>query len=67
MLNKIKTLFITLALTFSAALTAAPATSTLEEGKQYQVIQPSVLVNEEKGKVLVIEFFSYGCPHCASL
>jgi len=65
MLNNIKTLFISVALIFSTALMAVPA--TLEEGKQYQVIQPSVLVNEEKGKVLVIEFFSYGCPHCASL
>ena len=33
-------------------------------GKDYEVIKSNQTVNEVKGKVLVAEFFSFGCPWC---
>ena len=60
---------------FAAALVVALAASAaaggagaqaLEEGKQYVKLrnpQPT----ESGNKIEVIEFFSYGCPHCAHL
>ena len=35
----------------------------LQEGKQYQVLNPAQPL-ETKGKIEVVEFFWYGCPHC---
>ena len=52
-----------LLLCFIGILNAA----TLEPGKQYTLIEPPILVNTTDNQVEVIEFFSYGCPHCASL
>lgn len=43
---------------FPAAAADAPVA-----GKDYTVVNPAQLT-EAKGKVEVIEFFSYGCPHC---
>ncbi|MDR0588462.1 MAG: thiol:disulfide interchange protein DsbA/DsbL [Burkholderiales bacterium] len=42
------------------------ANAALEEGNQYRVIPQKAAVNTE-GKIEVLEFFSYGCPHCATL
>ncbi|HEY1326031.1 MAG TPA: thiol:disulfide interchange protein DsbA/DsbL [Casimicrobiaceae bacterium] len=51
----------------SAALLAAPAAwAELVEGRNYDRLknpQPTEMGN----KIEVIEFFSYGCPHCAEL
>ena len=35
----------------------------IEEGFEYRVL-PTAQPVETKGKVEVIEFFWYGCPHC---
>jgi thiol:disulfide interchange protein DsbA len=45
----------------SAALPAASA--SLELGRDYDLIEPSQ-PSESPGKIEVLEFFSYGCPHC---
>jgi thiol:disulfide interchange protein DsbA len=34
----------------------------LQEGRDYKLISPPL--DTIKGKIEVIEFFSYGCPHC---
>jgi protein dithiol oxidoreductase (disulfide-forming) len=41
--------------------------AAVEEGKQYKLIEPAVIVHTPNNEVEVIEFFSYGCPHCATL
>ncbi len=53
----------TLLLTFSVTASAQRA---LVEGKDYRTVKPVQIV-ETAGKVEVIEFFWYGCPHCNSL
>jgi thiol:disulfide interchange protein DsbA len=57
-----------LAVTLLAALSlAAPASAQqLQEGKQFVRLKNPVPV-ETGNKIEVIEFFSYGCPHCADL
>ena len=50
------------ALTFAGGSVAAP----LVEGKNYRRLANPQPVETGK-KIEVIEFFSYGCPHCASL
>ena len=47
------------------AVSAAHAQG-LQEGKQYQRLAKPVPVETGK-KIEVIEFFSYGCPHCSDL
>jgi protein dithiol oxidoreductase (disulfide-forming) len=44
---------------------AAPAYAQVQ-GQDYQLLTPS-LPPASPGKVEVIEFFSYGCPHCYAL
>jgi thiol:disulfide interchange protein DsbA len=46
-----------------AALSTAPAFAQTA-GKDYTAIVPPQ-PSEEAGKIEVLEFFSYGCPHCA--
>jgi protein dithiol oxidoreductase (disulfide-forming) len=48
------------------ALLAYPAVATLKAGVDYQVLEHAQPV-EEKGKIEIIEFFWYGCPHCYKL
>lgn len=49
------------------AATLAPAGALAQvAGKDYQVLNPAQ-PTESGGKVEVIEFFSYACPHCNSL
>ena len=43
-------------------LSAAAAESKFQEGKDYVRYSPPVPVST--GKIEVLEFFSYGCPHC---
>jgi protein dithiol oxidoreductase (disulfide-forming) len=47
----------------AAAATGASAQG-LVEGRQYARMNPGLAVETGK-KIEVIEFFSYGCPHCA--
>jgi len=47
------------------ALTA-PALAQLTPGKDYRVLDPAQPVDNPK-RIEVIEFFWYGCPHCADL
>jgi thiol:disulfide interchange protein DsbA len=49
------------------ALLAAPLTQaaqTWTEGRDFEVISPSQQTHVAKGKVEVMEVFSYGCPGC---
>ena len=48
------------------AFTAAPALAQLVEGTNYTRLATPVPVETGK-KIEVIEFFSFGCPHCADL
>ncbi len=36
------------------------------EGTQYTRVKPAVAMQTGPGKIEVIEFFSYACPHCAA-
>jgi len=36
------------------------------EGKDYRLVKPAQAVETPAGKIEVIEFFWYGCPHCYS-
>lgn len=45
---------------------AAPAQTQLSLGRDYTVIDPPV-TTDNTGKIEVIEFFSYACPHCNDL
>lgn len=47
-----------------AALTVASPSFAQTAGKDYTLISPAQ-PSEEPGKIEVLEFFSYGCPHCA--
>lgn len=38
----------------------------LATGRDYNVIEPA-MVTDEPAKIEVLEFFSYGCPHCNDL
>jgi thiol:disulfide interchange protein DsbA len=56
--------FLAAALVWSLSLSAAHAA---EWGKDYVEITPAQAVEAPRGKVEVIEFFWYRCPHCAEL
>jgi protein dithiol oxidoreductase (disulfide-forming) len=50
-----------------AACATAPAWSAPEafkEGKDYLALKQRAPVESDKGKVEVVEFFWYSCPHC---
>ncbi len=51
---------------FLCAFAALPAAAQMVEGKNYQRLPTPVPV-ETGNKIEVIEFFSFGCPHCADL
>jgi len=50
----------------SLPLAAAAQSAALEEGSQYVRLKSPQPVESGK-KIEVIEFFSYGCPHCGDL
>jgi protein dithiol oxidoreductase (disulfide-forming) len=54
-----------LALTLPLIFIAQPA-AALEAGKDYLAISPAQ-PTDSKGKVEVLEFFAYTCPHCFDL
>ncbi|MBS0321374.1 MAG: thiol:disulfide interchange protein DsbA/DsbL [Proteobacteria bacterium] len=51
---------------FVSAMLARPATAQLVEGTNYTKLRQPIPVETGK-KIEVIEFFSFGCPHCAHL
>lgn len=53
-----------LALAFAAGAVAAHA--EVKEGRDYRLISPAQPV-ETAGKIEVLEFFGYPCPHCYAL
>lgn len=56
-----------LTLLTTLALVLMPAAQAAEWGKDYVEISPAQPVEVPRGKVEVIEFFWYRCPHCADL
>ena len=58
--------FLAAALGLASAAFGAPAVAQMVEGKNYLRLKAPVPVETGK-KIEVIEFFSYGCPHCAEL
>jgi thiol:disulfide interchange protein DsbA len=42
---------------------AAPAAAEPQEGRDYELVVPA-LARPDESKVVVMEFFSYACPHC---
>lgn len=46
--------------------TAAHAQGAFQEGKHYVRLPQPVPVSAPTGKIEVLEFFSYGCPHCSA-
>jgi protein dithiol oxidoreductase (disulfide-forming) len=62
-----RTAFLSLAvlcLAAAGALAVAPARAQLVEGQDYRVLTPP-RPTSSPGKIEVLEFFSYACPHCA--
>ena len=55
-----------LAVLFAATLIGGASAQELMEGRQYARIKNPLPV-QAGSKIEVIEFFSYGCPHCADL
>jgi thiol:disulfide interchange protein DsbA len=51
---------------FAALFLAYPAAADMSEGKEYTRLKIPQPVETGK-KIEVIEFFSYGCPHCSDL
>ncbi|HSD37035.1 MAG TPA: thiol:disulfide interchange protein DsbA/DsbL [Rhodocyclaceae bacterium] len=49
----------------SACIAAAPLSFALDAGKDYTLLQPAQ-PGGANGQIEVIEFFSYGCPHCSA-
>ncbi|HXY97661.1 MAG TPA: thiol:disulfide interchange protein DsbA/DsbL [Steroidobacteraceae bacterium] len=63
--TRIRFLTVTMLCLAAAALTlSAPARAQLVEGKDYRPLTPP-RPTSSPGKVEVVEFFSYACPHCA--
>jgi protein dithiol oxidoreductase (disulfide-forming) len=63
-----KKLFSALALSFGIAAASMSVASAVQaaptQGKDYTVMQSPQPVGAPAGKVEVLEFFWYGCPHC---
>ncbi|MBW7926065.1 MAG: thiol:disulfide interchange protein DsbA/DsbL, partial [Burkholderiaceae bacterium] len=55
------------ALAGAAALPAAHAQNAPVEGRDYRLVSPPQPTEAPAGKIEVIEFFWYGCPHCNAL
>ncbi|HEY2816433.1 MAG TPA: thiol:disulfide interchange protein DsbA/DsbL [Casimicrobiaceae bacterium] len=58
--------FLAATLGFAAAAFGCSVSAQMVEGKNYLRLKAPVPVETGK-KIEVIEFFSYGCPHCAEL
>lgn len=63
--SRIRSLTLTVLCLAAAALCAAtPAWAQLVEGHDYRLLTPP-RPTSSPGKIEVVEFFSYACPHCA--
>jgi thiol:disulfide interchange protein DsbA len=51
---------------FSGLMGGSPARAAATEGREYQLVRPPQPV-AASGKIEVIEFFGYWCPHCNEL
>ena len=58
------TLVLSCLIAAAAVCVCAPARAQLVEGQDYRVLTPPK-PTASLGKIEVLEFFSYGCPHCA--
>ena len=47
--------------------TVSPARAQALEGRDYRTVSPAAPTDAPPGKIEVVEFFWYGCPHCHSL
>jgi len=56
--------FVVSALAACATAPAWSAPEALKEGKDYLALKQRAPVESDKGKVEVVEFFWYSCPHC---
>jgi protein dithiol oxidoreductase (disulfide-forming) len=63
--NRIKLLFIVAALAMSATLAMSTHAQPAGNRDVVKLNQPQPVEND--GKIEVLEFFAYGCPHCAAL
>jgi thiol:disulfide interchange protein DsbA len=52
---------------FLAALVALPLLAAAQQAVQYAEISPPQPIEAKAGKIEVVEFFWYGCPHCYNL
>ena len=43
---------------------SAPVAAQAVEGRDYRALKPPQPTSSPPGKIEVVEFFSYGCPHC---
>lgn len=50
-----------------AAFAQAGGVAGLTEGKEYRLVKPAQQTDAGPGKIEVLEFFWYGCPHCNTL
>jgi protein dithiol oxidoreductase (disulfide-forming) len=65
-----RSLLITGGLLVGAASLVRPARAQSAEpveGKEYRLVRPAQPTDVPAGKLEVIEFFMYGCPHCNTL
>jgi thiol:disulfide interchange protein DsbA len=60
------TQFIAALVLIQPMLWSTPAVAAAEAGKDYALVSPAQPV-ENRGKIEVIEFFAYTCPHCFEL
>ena len=56
--------FVSTVFALGAALTVAMPSFAQTAGKDYTMISPAQ-PTDDAAKIEVVEFFSYGCPHCA--
>jgi thiol:disulfide interchange protein DsbA len=56
-----------ISLALGAAFAAPAAIAAPKAGADYQILPTPQPVSAQAGKIEVIEFFWYGCPHCAEL
>ena len=54
------------ALLAGLCLLALPAQAQLVAGRDYSVVEPAQ-PTDDPGRIEVVEFFSYACPHCSDL
>ncbi|WP_306606442.1 thiol:disulfide interchange protein DsbA/DsbL [Azonexus sp.] len=56
--------FVSSLVAFGATLTVAGPLAAQTAGSEFTLVTP-VQPTDDPGKIEVVEFFSYGCPHCA--